>query len=112
MLFDMSDVPERGPQDPPAFVPLSGTPRRAEAQAAWAAGRPLHLSSTEDLRRDPSTMPPGMLAHADQLQAEQAEFAPLLDKMSAEIRTGMERARPPLAAEDRGDIAFGPIEDV
>ncbi|MDA8318120.1 MAG: IS21 family transposase, partial [Actinomycetota bacterium] len=40
----------------------------------------------ESTVREPVTMPAAWLAHADQLQAEQAELVPLLEGMGAETQ--------------------------
>lgn len=50
--------------------------------------------------RDPETMPPGMLAHADQLQAGQAEDAAAVDEMFADLEAGQKTWRPPTIPAD------------
>ncbi|MDA8282375.1 MAG: hypothetical protein M0Z42_03525 [Actinomycetota bacterium] len=70
--------------------------------------RPIQLSEDEGITRDPDTMSAAWLVHAGQLQAHQAELAPSLDEMGAEIWRVLGQASALFGTEDSRDIGFDP----
>ncbi len=56
----------------------------------------------EPAERTPDNVPPGRLAHADQLQAEQAEYGPVVDEIFDALREAQKTSQPPPSPPSSG----------